>query len=229
MVALTPSAFAGSKRCTITGKTLATSSRVAIVPTLLICVIKRRIVYNQTGRMPIRSGVMKKTGIACVILALLVVFPILSLAQNSSDTPGQIAYIGTDNNVYTIAPGGAAPTALTSDASVTATAASIYQWPTWSPDGQLAYFRSSVDSTGGASTEVMIAPDGQTPGVSAFVAQEQSFTYANWSPKACGTDCHDLTVLFSGASSLSVDWLRWQNGTATHTTVGTGAPFYYSW
>ena len=36
-------------------------------------------------------------------------------------------------------------------------------------------------------------------------------------------------LLLSDPSGLSVKLIRWQGGAGTSTTVGSGAPFYYTW
>jgi len=175
---------------------------------------------------------MKKTGVLffTFMLMMLAVFPGFSYAQTTTVSPGLIAYIGTDYNVYTTSAQGGTPATLTKDASVTKAPQQIYQWPTWSSDGQLAYFRSGIDATSGSPvTEVLVSADGKTPGASAYVGANEAFTYANWSPKPCGADCRDLALLLSDPSGLSVKLVRWQNGAGTSTTIGAGAPFYYTW
>ena len=171
---------------------------------------------------------MKKAVVLLFAFVMLVSFPAFSLAQDSTVSPGLIAYIGTDYNVYTL-PQNGTPTALTKDAAVTQTSQQIYQWPTWATDGQLAYFRSSLDASGSASTEVFVSSDAKTPGVNAYIGAGETFTYGNWSPQPCGTDCRDMALLMNDASGLSVKLVRWQNGTGTSTTAGKGAPFYYNW
>jgi TolB protein len=171
---------------------------------------------------------MKKTGVLFFTFLMFIVSSGFSQAQDSTVSPGLIAYIGTDYNVYTLAQG-EAPIALTQDAGITDTTKQIYQWPTWSNEGQLAYFRSGIDTSGSPVTEAFVSPDAKTPGASAYVGTGEAFTYANWSPKSCGTDCRDLALLLSDPSGLSVKLVRWQNGAGTSTTVGTGAPFYYTW
>ena len=59
---------------------------------------------------------MKKTGLLFLVFVMLVSFPGFSQAQDSAVSPGLIAYIGTDYNVYTISAQGGTPTALTQDA-----------------------------------------------------------------------------------------------------------------
>jgi TolB protein len=172
---------------------------------------------------------MKKTAALLLLSAFIVLVTTFSVIPvfSQEDSSGQIAYIGTDFNVYTIAGQGGDPVALTSDAQVTQTEAHFYQWPTWSSDGQLAYFGLRLNTEGLAETEILIAQDAQTPGVSAYVGDE-GFTYAGWSPSACGEDCHDLAVLLSDPTGLLVKLFRWENGEATSTIVGRGGPFYYS-
>ncbi len=172
---------------------------------------------------------MKKTGLLFFVIVLLLISSGFSQAQESTVSPGLIAYIGTDYNVYTISAQGGTPTALTQDAGITSNTRQIYQWPTWSTEGQLAYFRSGLDSSGGATTEVLVSPDAKTSGTSAYVGTNEAFTYANWSPNTCGVDCRDLALLLSDPNGLSVKLIRWQGGAGTSTTVGAGAPFYYTW
>src|SRR5690349_10073679 len=113
---------------------------------------------------------MKKTGVLFFVLMMFAVFPGFSYAQDITVSPGLIAYIGTDYNVYTVSAQGGTPAALTKDASVTQAPQQIYQWPTWSSDGQLAYFRSGIDATSGSPvTEVLVSADGKTPGTSAYL------------------------------------------------------------
>lgn len=173
---------------------------------------------------------MKRPGAAFLVVLFLSIFPWLTLAQELPEGVGQIAYVGTDFNVYTLnlgVPG--EPTALSDDARITASAAQVYQWPTWSTDGRLAYFRASADRTNGLALDVFVSPDGMTPGEVAYSGADEVFTYANWAPQDCADDCRDLALLLNNASGLLVKLVRWQDGGGSSTTVGTGAPFYYSW
>lgn len=174
---------------------------------------------------------MKKTGVLLVVAVCLAAFPWLTFAQDDTEIgAGKIAYIGTDLNVYTLAMSAlVAPTALTNDAVITQNSGLAYEWPTWAADGQLAYFRTSVDPESGITLEALVSPDGMSPGEVAYTGTDEVLTYANWSPQTCADDCRDLALLLNDASGLLVRRVRWQGGAGSATTVGTGAPFYYSW
>lgn len=173
---------------------------------------------------------MKKAGVLLATILFLSIFPTLTLAQDLPESTGQIAFIGTDLNVYTmLMTSGGKPTALTDDAVVTQTSGLVYEWPTWSTDGQLAYFRSAVDRATGITLDVVVSPDGTMPGMVAYSGANEVFTYANWSPQNCADDCRDLALLLNDASGLLVKLVRWQDGEGSTTTVGRGSPFYYSW
>ena len=174
---------------------------------------------------------MRKAGLFFGSVALIFFFVSATFAQDLPTVPGRIAYVSTDYNIYTVAPQIPDDTALTTDAGLEDNSARFYQMPTWSTDGRLAYFASLLDHSGSFSTEVFISPDGIAPGVSSFVADNQDITYANWSPQNCGTetDCRDLALLLSQQSGFVVELVRTENGAATGSVTGTGAPFYFSW
>ncbi len=173
---------------------------------------------------------MRKPGVfsATAILLCILSFPSFILAQEMPSAPGRIAYIGADFNVYTVRPG-STPTALSDDAALTQDQAILYEWPMWSTDGQLAYIHSTLQRTGAVTTRVLISPDGETPGEVAYVGEQEYFTYASWSPQACGENCDHLALLLNNASGLLVKLVRWEGGEGTSSVAGTGAPFYSSW
>jgi hypothetical protein len=146
--------------------------------------------------------------------------------------PGHIAYVGTDLNIYTIARETNTIFQLTTDAGIRRDSARIYQWPTWSTDGRLAYFQTLLMRTGEPTTSVFIAPDGQTPGVARYETAEKSFTYAYWSPQNCsvGDSCRELAVLMGTPRGFNIDVVRdFQQREAEVSTIGLGSPFYFSW
>lgn len=147
-----------------------------------------------------------------------------------ADIAGQIAYIGTDYNVYTIGADDADHTALTTDAGVQGNTLRFYQLPTWSSDGRLAFFASKLDRSGAITTEVLTAPAGSSTAETVYTGAGQSFTYAYWSPHDCNDGCRDLAVLLGDnrAGGFVVEMIRSDEET-TVSEVGTGAPFYFSW
>lgn len=150
------------------------------------------------------------------------------------DLPGRIAYIGVDYNVYSMTLPDGEALALTDDAGMAARrTAQYYQWPTWSTDGRLAYFRTLADMRGSSGTEVYISPDGMTPGEVAYSDQETELNYAYWAPQNCAEteDCRDLALLLGSdtMSSFIVTLVRDGLDEARSVDVGAGSPFYFSW
>jgi dipeptidyl aminopeptidase/acylaminoacyl peptidase len=176
---------------------------------------------------------MKKTMIVLFVLVLLGAQSV-SMAQDSpAQFPGQIAYIGTDNNVYTLDGQSGSPITLTSDAAAGTDLVRIYQWPTWSTDGRLAYFLSAAQADGQFSTQVYVTENGSTPGHSVYTGDSESFNYASWSPQNCPNDpdCRDLAVLLSSqeANGLFVQLIHDAGSNTLSQNIGAGVPFYYSW
>lgn len=174
----------------------------------------------------------KHSWLLMLVIGLLVT---TSTAAQDSTTfptlPGQIAYIGTDQNVYTLDLDDSSRTTLSSNSSP----GRIYQWPTWSTDGRLAYFLTNVN-VNQFSTEVFVSPDGKSAGESAYVGENAVFNYAYWSPQDCVTespneDCRELAVLLSdaGEDGLFVELIRDGSELTSTRRIGTGAPFYFSW
>ncbi|HEX2905323.1 MAG TPA: hypothetical protein VHO69_00575 [Phototrophicaceae bacterium] len=148
-------------------------------------------------------------------------------ANNLPALPGHIAYIGTDQNVYTVRLADDQMTPLTTDAS----SSRVYRWPTWSTDGRLAYFATAQNGPQ-LITEVYVSRDGTTPGQSVYGGENEVFNYASWSPQNCPEreNCRDLAVLLSSAEAdnLIVELIRDQQA-PTNETIGVGTPFYFSW
>lgn len=170
---------------------------------------------------------------------LLVVLLCMALAPTSiqaqtplPDIPGHIAYIGFDQNVHLLDLEQNARVQLTSDAGVTSRTARLYQWPTWSNDGRLAYFGTTITSAGSIALDVLITSDAEVPAVAAYSATDISFTYAAWSPRNCteSESCRDLAVLISDSEieAFRVTVVR-DDSEDNSFSAGTGAPFYFSW
>lgn len=146
------------------------------------------------------------------------------------DVPGKIAYIGADFNVGVVEPSTANKIMLTTDAADTRR----YQWPTWSTDGRLAYFCCDLNFvTRPTDVQIYISRDAEDPGKLIYETGNEGFTYAYWSPMNCagGDTCRDLAVLLSrfDAPTFKVEVIRDNGSAPTTRTVGTGAPYYYSW
>lgn len=149
--------------------------------------------------------------------------------------PGRIAYIGQDYNVYVVDGASGMQIALTDDAALTADHARLYQWPTWATDGRLAYFSADITAAGQVTLNIHVSEDGAAEGEIIYSAEGETFTYAHWAPQNCSSDgrCRDLAVLLSrrGLDGLALEQVRndLTGDEAEHFTLGTGAPYYFTW
>jgi Tol biopolymer transport system component len=152
----------------------------------------------------------------------------LPRALDAGDSPGLIAYVGTDGNIYTIGREGGQPTAITTDANTnpgTGDIGRIYQFPTWALDGQrLAYIGLSSSSPADAQAILHTAsPDGKDS-AAVFTSQEYFPFYLSWSP-----DSHYVTFLSNSpdGSGLSLHLVAVQDGNSQ--VIGIGQPYYWDW
>ena len=151
-----------------------------------------------------------------------------------------IAFVGLDDNIYTIRPDGTDQQLVSIPMSgETASAAggaffdshTIYNWPTWSPDASKLAFTSYsanadfagalwlVDIPGGLPDKVFQDPDDT---IGRFVAQ-RSPHYVYWAP---GSD--RLAFLAPTPSSLVLNMI--ETADPHHPeTLSFGAPSYMSW
>lgn len=153
---------------------------------------------------------------------------VLATAGAFSDRlEGKIAYIGMDNNVYTYFDG--VSYALTADGSDSRR----YQWLTWSPDDQLAYFCCNLDMARNLQTGAYLSDDGLVAGREVWKGFGQAVIYAAWSPAPCEgghVNCRLLSMLVNDAlqGGMSVEMISEEDGIVQQFQIGVGAPFYYS-
>jgi TolB protein len=172
---------------------------------------------------------MDKKWVSSIIVVLLCALSLAAVAQDDEqvDVPGQIAYIGTDFNVYRLDPRDNRHTQLTEDAG----AERRYQWPTWATDGRLAYFSTFIDDSS-IFMGVYVSADADDLGEEVYRGEQEAFNYAYWSPQNCSTSetCRDLAILVSSQTKgMFVELVR-DGDAPTNLTAGIGGPpFYYSW
>ena len=173
----------------------------------------------------------KSFGLGVVLVILLNVIG-WTFAQeveiDSLELTGTIAYVGDDFNIYTLDLATADTHQLTDDGSRRAK----YEFPTWSFDGQLAYFCCTTRGFRSARLSIYLSEDGISEGVQYYDQEGERHIYAFWSPITCGDDdCVDLAVLIQDPtqSQLKVELFNSQNRQNGQRSLGNGAPFYYSW
>jgi TolB protein len=177
---------------------------------------------------------MKKLTVIC---SIWVVFLLVIGVQAQEEAPlpdmaGQIAYIGVDYNVYTLSLAENEIETLTENAGQEDDNLLIYQWPTWSTDGRLAYFGVSLGGGSNSQTTDVYLSDGSVAGELVYSGEDEAFNYAYWAPGDCaaGGMCRNLAVLLSSraANGLFIELIREHDGEIVSEQIGRGAPFYYS-
>lgn len=176
---------------------------------------------------------MRKLFAASSALLLMIVIGSAGAYQETGihilNVPGRIAYVGADHNIYSLRLHDGELAFLTDDA----TARRHYQWPTWSVDDRLAYFCCDPAYSGAFETEAHISDDGIEAGQIKFRSSFEVFTYAYWSPRnlsATETE-RELALLLNQYPSRGfvVRLVRSESETMTGESLGSGAPFYFSW
>lgn len=135
----------------------------------------------------------------------------------------RIAYVGTDNNIYTVDRRGGSRRALTEDAEIpTRAGGRVYRFPTWSPDNRwLAYVGVEV-SPGESPLNTLYAtsiPGDETKAL--FASRESGPFYLYWAP-----DARRLAFLANETENLS---LRLVGLDTEPRLLDTGSPFYFTW
>lgn len=156
---------------------------------------------------------------------------LLSLTGNAraQGKTAMLAVIEADGNLVVYDINGKNPIPITNDA---VSSEKIYQWPTWSTDGRLAFFGANGSSADFYSLRVFML-DTVKPGAVAQVAYssaDEVFTYPYWSPGDCGLNCRELALLYTPptGAGLGLRMIRGDNGKFSSRVVGQAAPFYYS-
>lgn len=179
----------------------------------------------------------KSTFLSFLLVALFALVANTKLSAQTSDSGllGRIAYIGADLNVYSIDFTKNAQIKLTDDATLTQNNVRYYRWPTWSTDGRLAYFLTSINNNASGVT-AFVSKNGESAGEQVYSGDNELFQYAYWSPQNCaeGTRCRDLSILLSrqqdGKTGLFIELVRnTEQGTSNRLIGQSESPFYYSW
>jgi TolB protein len=137
-----------------------------------------------------------------------------------STTLNRIAVLGTDSNIFTVAPDGSDKQDVTDDADD----ALSYRYPTWSPDGTtLAYveLEQNVESQNFTSA-LHIAPAGG--GTSQRIETEFAPFYLYWSPTG-----EQLAFLSNWENSMALRTVTVGDENSEAKTIHTGMPFFFSW
>ncbi|NDJ33451.1 MAG: hypothetical protein GYB64_02175 [Chloroflexi bacterium] len=146
-------------------------------------------------------------------------------------TPGRLAVLGADGNVYVLG-SGQAPLALTDDARFEdgGTSERVYVHPTWSPTGWLSYV--SVDVAEGVDV-IAARPGAGTPPVT-LLNSDSGYIYGYWSPAVCdgGPDCGRFAFLMGDEGQIGFYLSEMTSGSPEPTSterLRLSGSHYYVW
>ncbi len=159
------------------------------------------------------------TGLAGVwFLAQKIDRPIAAVSSRSfpSSTNGLIAYVGTDGNLYAIAPDGSHKQAITRDPLADP---EQYNTLAWSRDGQLAFTTATEEGSATLTTRLGEQPTRVYSGR----PNEVPF-YLCWSP-----DGERIAFLTWSQRNRTALWLADSRKGDSAQVIARGAPLYFSW
>ncbi len=150
--------------------------------------------------------------------------PLLRYLERKS---GLIAYVGLDGNIYTIDQGGGKQTAVTTDADLSDpnNAFLIYQFPTWSRNGQrLAYVGIRGGRTQQTAASLYLMDFSEKKLIEAFRSDTELPFFLYWSP-----DNERISFLTSSPDSEAMTLRLASFGLDSAEILDSGRPYYWVW
>ena len=141
---------------------------------------------------------------------------------NPMSPAGQIAYIGSDGNIYRYSPVDDTTWAVTDDASRGLPDSVIYIEPTWgAKGGELSYIRSEIEPDGGSNFSIHLDQDQEKESLTIYESEYSPF-YMFWSPRGTYLSFLESTR----ENTLSFRVLR-RGGDVIFEDQGQ--PYYWDW
>lgn len=170
---------------------------------------------------------MKRYWFIPLMIVAIAVVPLIH-AQSGPSSSGKVAIEGTDGNIHIYDLADETFTQITTDANTSRS----YYWPTWSTDGQLAYFGSSQEAANSFGLGIFVQPDPlNSDVVHSFISPGDVFTYAYWAPADCPDGaCRDLAILYTApGGNLALRMARSSEDAFDIAEIEAGGPFYWDW
>jgi Tol biopolymer transport system component len=150
--------------------------------------------------------------------------PLLSTLERKA---GLIAYVGVDGNIFVSDQAGGNLKQLTDDAKLPQNQSNpylVYQFPTWSQDGnQLAFVRTGSENAK-ASSELLVANIDDDKVSEIYKSESEHPIYLYWSP-----DDANVSLLTTSVSGQSLILQNIPADGSERTIIDTGSPYYWSW
>ena len=150
--------------------------------------------------------------------------PLLSTLERKS---GLIAYIGADGNIFVSDQAGGNLKQLTDDAKLPQSQSEpyrLYQYPTWSQDGNQLAFVSTSSENEVSKSELLVANIGNDNVNQVFESESEHPFYLYWSP-----DNSNVSLLTTSVSGQSLILQNIPADGSERTIIDTGSPYYWSW
>jgi Tol biopolymer transport system component len=137
----------------------------------------------------------------------------------------QIAYVGTDDQVYIAEANGTGARQLSQAISGLSTSAGwTFRWPTYSPDGRRVAFAGYRSRAGALESSAVLAGESDRASAATLLeSTELAPIYLYWSP-----DSRHLAALLQRAHTLELHLLDAAGGDPPRQ-LASGQPLYWSW
>ncbi len=171
-----------------------------------------------------------KLTVSLLVFASLIAILVPNPSYAQTDNSGDLAIVGNDGNIYLYDTTTQNLSMVTSDARPIT---SGYHWPTWSTDGQLAFFGYNLRQGNSRELSMYVQVAGGTP-QEVFSQTDEAFTYAYWSPADCAgattsNPCRDLALLYTASDgNLALRNIR-VGSSVDVTELSVGGPHYWDW
>jgi Tol biopolymer transport system component len=150
--------------------------------------------------------------------------PLLSTLERKS---GLIAYIGADGNIFVSDQAGGNLKQLTDDAKLPQSQSEpyrLYQYPTWSQDGNQLAFVSTSSEDSISKSELLVANIDNDDVNQIYRSESEHPFYLYWSP-----DNTNVSLLTTSVSGQSLILQNIPADGSERTIIDTGSPYYWSW
>jgi Tol biopolymer transport system component len=155
---------------------------------------------------------------------------ILTDQHNHTPAGGQLAYIGSDGNVYVVTADRQTKIAITHDASSSPEGnGRSYHRVAWSRDNWLAF--AAVERTLNTTHSELYVAAPHAPAQQVGHSDDHFVIYLYWAPTTCPSlpDCHRLAYLIGNQADMALRLVELNGDRITDEEIGVAQPFYFSW
>ena len=153
-------------------------------------------------------------------------------SPESEISPGRLAYIGGDGNVYVTSADLTNKVAVTTDATAAwEDSGRSYQRLAWSTGGQLAFASVTRLAHDRAESSLYVTAAPGQPARLIGQSDAHFVIYVYWSPQPCPgrPTCRHLAYLIEEAEDITLRLVEIDGAAVDNQIIGFGWPYYFSW